>query len=108
MNGKRILIVTGMVAVLGVPAGMAVAATADSGPANRGPATTRPAGPGYGRMMSDGNGDPADCPFYNSTQAQQWRDQQPDRQKLSATERQKLAEQHRAAMRELATSTATS
>ena len=104
MNGKRILIVTGIVAALGVPAGVAVAATA----ANHGPASTAPAGVGYGRMMNGGYGDPDDCPLHNSTEAQQWRDQRADRQKLSATERQKLAEQHRATMRGSATSTATS
>ena len=108
MNGKRILIVTGIVAALGVPAGVAVAATADAGVANRGPASTAPGGVGYGRMMNGGYGDPDDCPLHNSTEAQQWRDQRADRQKLSATERQKLAEQHRATMRGSATSTATS
>ncbi len=107
MNGKRILIVTGMVVALGVPAGAAVAATANSGGANHGPASTGPAGAGYGRMTNGGYGDPADCPLHDSTEAQQWRDQAADRQKLSATERQKLAEQHRATMRALATSTAT-
>lgn len=99
MNGKRILIVTGMVAALGVPAGVAVAATADASPGNRGPASTAPARAGYG--------DPDECPYYNSTQAQQWRDQRADRQKLSATERQKLVEQHRAEMREPAASPST-
>ncbi len=107
MNGKRILIVTGMVVALGVPAGVAVAATAGSGPANHGPASTAPAGAGYGRMTNGGYGDPDDCPLHNSTEAQQWRDQQADRQKLSVTERQKLAQQHRDAMRASATSTAT-
>jgi len=58
--------------------------------------------------MNGGYGDPDDCPLHNSTEAQQWRDQRADRQKLSATERQKLAEQHRATMRGSATSTATS
>ena len=108
MNGKRILIVTGIVAALGVPAGVAVAATADTSPANRGPAATQSTGPGYGRMMNGGHGDQADCPLYNSTEAQQWRDQRTDRQQLTVAERQKLAEQHRAEMRGLATSTATS
>ncbi len=107
MNGKRILIVTGMVAVLGVPAGVAVAATTGPGAANHGPASTAPAGVGYGRMAGSGYGDPADCPFYNSTEAQQWRAQQSDRMKLSATDRQQLAGQHRAAMRVLATPTTT-
>lgn len=108
MNGKRILIVTGIVAALGVPAGVAVAATAAPGPGNHGPASTAPAGAGYGRMTNGGYSDPADCPLHDSTEAQQWRDQAADRQKLSATERQKLAEQHRAAMRQLADSTPTS
>ena len=107
MNGKRILIVTGIVAVLGVPAGVAVAATTGPGAANHGPASTAPAGVGYGRMTDSGYGDPADCPFHDSAEAQQWRASAVRPEKLSATDRQKLAEQHRAAMRMLATSTAT-
>ncbi len=105
MNGKRALIVLGTAVVLAVPAGMATAAATSAGPASGSPAATQPAGPGYGKMMV-GNGDRTDCPAYNSTEAQQWRDQRSERQSLSLTERQKLVEQHRDQMQQLAAATA--
>jgi Spy/CpxP family protein refolding chaperone len=87
---KRVLIVGGLAVVLAVPAGVAVAAAASPTPAAAG------AGPGSGRML--GGGDPADCPYHNSVQAQQWRAQRADRQQLPAAERQQLAQQHRRQM----------
>ena len=44
---------------------------------------------GYGRMMEGGYADPEDCPYYNSTEAQQWRAQREQRQQLTPAERQK-------------------
>ena len=91
MVTKRVLVVGGLAVVLAVPAGAAVAAAASPSPAAPG------AGPGgSGRML--GGGDPADCPYHNSVEAQQWRAQRADRQKLPAAERQKLAQQHRQQM----------
>jgi hypothetical protein len=45
--------------------------------------------------MMGGFSDPRGCPYYNSPQMQQWRDQ---RHKLSPAERQQLMQQHRAWM----------
>ncbi len=99
---RRALIVAGVVAALAVPAGVAVAATTGSGPAGNGPAVTQN-GPRHG-----GYADPQDCPYYNSDEAQQWRDQREQRQSLSPAQRQQLAEQHRDRMHELSTATGTS
>ncbi len=110
MNAKRALVVGGLVAALAVPAGVAVAATTPS--PNPSPGTTSPGygpGAGHGRMMGGGGyGDPEDCPFYNSTEAQQWRAQRDQRQQLSPTERQKLIQQHREQMQKLMSGAATS
>lgn len=116
MTGKRFLIVGGVAAALMIPAGVAVAATTSPSPA---PSTTQPAGPGYGpgpgmRGGGPGNGpmggygDPEDCPYYNSAEAQAWRDGREARQKLSVEERQKLAQQHREQMWQLRQGTGTS
>ncbi len=90
LTKKRVLVVGGLAVVLAVPAGVAVAAAASPNPAAPG------AGPS-GRMLG-GRGDPADCPYHNSVQAQQWRAQRAERQQLPAAERQQLAQQHRQQM----------
>src|SRR5512146_2510661 len=83
MKGKRTLVVGGLVAALAIPTGVAVAATTTPSPSS----STVP-NPGYGkgmrdgRMMGGGYGDPEDCPFHNSTEAQQWRSQHEQRQQL--------------------------
>lgn len=89
MRTKRMLVIGGLAVVLAAPAGVAVAASPSAGAAG--------AGPGSGRVLG-GRGDPADCPYHNSAEAQQWRAQRADRQKLPAGERQKLAQQHRQQM----------
>jgi hypothetical protein len=97
MNTKRLIVAGSIVLALGLPAGVAVAATTSPSPStstsSTAPTTAPTAtptpgqgygpgyGPGYGRMMG-GTGDPEDCPFYDSAQAQQWRDQRADRQQL--------------------------
>ena len=103
---KRTLVVGGLVAALAVPTGVALAAS-DSTP-TPGPTSTAPGpgpGAGYGRMMGGGGpgahgayGDPEDCPFYDSAEAQAWRDQREARQQLDPAERQKLVQQHREQM----------
>ncbi len=103
MIGKRTLVVGGLVAALTVPAGVAVAATATPSPSPS-TGTNGPGygpGPGYGRMAGGSYGDPQDCPYYNSTEAQQWRAQREQRQQLTPAERQKLIQQHREQMRKL-------
>ncbi len=109
MNGKRALVIGGLVAALAVPAGVAVAATTTPSP-GAGTGTSSPGhgpGGGYGRMMGGGYGDPEDCPFYNSAEAQQWRAQRDQRQQLTPAERQKLVQQHRAEMQRLMSGAAT-
>lgn len=78
---KRALVMGGVVAALAVPAGAALAATGSPatgpvapGPAATAPATTLPYGPrfGAGQGPGAGYGDPADCPYYNSADHQQW------------------------------------
>jgi hypothetical protein len=91
LTKKRVLVVGGLAVVLAVPAGVAVAAAASPSPAAAG------ASPESGRMLG-GRGDPADCPYHTSVEAQQWRAQRADRQKLPAAERQQLAQQHRRQM----------
>ena len=90
---KRMLVVGGLVAVLAVPAGVAVAAVSSTG-SNSPAAATQPHGPGAGRM-GNGVGDPDNCPVCNSAEMQQWRDLRADRQKLSPADRQQLAQQMR-------------
>ena len=63
---------------------------------------------GYGRMMEGGYADPEDCPYYNSTEAQQWRAQREQRQQLTPAERQTLIQQHREQMRQLMSGSSTS
>jgi Spy/CpxP family protein refolding chaperone len=93
MMVKRVLVVGGLMAALAVPAGVAVAAAASPGPGAAG------AGSGAGPMPG-GRGDPADCLFHDSAQAQAqaWRAQRAARQTLPAAERQRLADQHREQM----------
>lgn len=110
MKGKRALVIGGLVAALAVPAGVAVAATATPSP-SPGAGTNSPGygpGAGHGRTMGGGYGDPQDCPFYNSTEAQQWRAQREQRQQLTPAERQKLMQQHREQMQKLMSGAATS
>ena len=118
MTGKRVLLVGSLVAALAVPAGVAVAATTPTptpSPSPSSPGYGPGGGPGglgaggHARMMGGGQyGDPDNCPFYNSTEAQQWRAQRDQRQQLTPTERQKLAQQHREQMQKLMSATATS
>ena len=102
MKGKPALLIGGLVAALAIPTGVAVAATTTPSPS---PSTgTNPGyGPGmrYGRMMDGGYGDPQDCPFSDSTEAQQWRSQRQQRRTLEPAQRQKLMQQHREQMRNL-------
>lgn len=79
MRTKKLLMVGGLVAALAIPAGVAVAAT-DSPPPDA-PEMTQPDQPGFGphgRMMG-GNGDPEECPFYDSEAMQEWREQRDER-----------------------------
>ena len=74
---KRALVVGGVVTALAIPAGVAVAAATGPSPRPAGPATSQPAGPGYGNgfgrgPMGGGYGDPEDCPYYNSADHQKW------------------------------------
>jgi hypothetical protein len=112
MKGKRTLVIGGLVAALAVPAGVAFAATSTPSPSpGAGAGTNAPGygpGGGHGRMMGGGYGDPDDCPFYNSTEAQQWRAQRDQRQQLTPAERQKLVQQHREQMQKLMSGAATS
>lgn len=103
MNMRKLLVVGGLAGVLVLPAGIAVATTSAPTPDPGTSASTQPFGPGngaglggQGRMM--GGDDRDDCPYYNSDEMQKWRDQRADRQKLSLTERRKLAQQHRERM----------
>lgn len=118
MKGKRALMVGAAVVALAVPTGVAVAATT---PTPTPTAPTAPAAPGGGQgygfghgpmggngWMTGGSGDPTDCPFYDSTEAQQWRDQRDERQQLTPEERQQLAEQHREQMQKLMSGTTAS
>ncbi|MGN6244374.1 MAG: hypothetical protein ACTHQ3_11970 [Motilibacteraceae bacterium] len=102
ITGRRALVAGGRLVALAVPGGIAAAATATPTPTpTPAPSTSAPGyGPGAGRMMG-GYGDPEDCPFHDSTQAQQWRAQRDDRAQLSPAERQKLVQQHREQMRDL-------
>ena len=115
MNGKRALVVGGLVAALAVPAGIAVAATTTPSPNGSAGTNSSGYGPGggNGRMMGGGGGaggygDPEDCPFYDSSEAQQWRAQREQRQQLTPAERQNLIQQHREQMQELMSGAATS
>jgi hypothetical protein len=116
MLGTRTLVIGGLAIALVVPAGVAVAAAATPSPT---PSTSGPSygpggagGPGgwHGRMMGGAGmgayGDPDDCPFYDSAQAQQWRADREQRQQLPLAERQKLAQEHRAQMQQLRTGAA--
>jgi hypothetical protein len=110
MAARRALVIGGLVAALAVPAGVAVAAV-DPSPGPRTPSPTAPGygyGPGGGAGRMGGIGNPEDCPFYDSPEAQQWRSQREQRQQLSPAERQKLVQQHREQMQKLMSGTATS
>ena len=108
MWGKRALVIGGVMAALALPTGVAVAATTPSPSPSAGTnGTGSGTRPGYGRMMGGGYGDPEDCPFYDSAEAQQWRAQREQRQQLSPAERQKLVQQHREQMQKLMSGTGT-
>ena len=106
MIARKAMLIGGLVAALAVPAGIAVAATTPAPTPSTG--TYGPGyGPGPGPMMG-GRGDPEDCPFYDSAEAQQWRAQREQRQQLTPTERQRLMDQHRQKMQELMSHAASS
>jgi hypothetical protein len=96
MKVKKVLVVGGLVVALGIPGGVALATTLDATP-SPGPGAGQGFGPGQGRMGA-GYGDPEDCPFHDTAEAQQWRDQREERQQLPVQERQKLVQQHRQQM----------
>ena len=72
MNMRKLLVVGGLVSVLALPAGIAVATTSAPTPDPGAPATTQPYGPGNGAGLGRGHGpmmdgdDRDDCPYYNS------------------------------------------
>lgn len=106
MKAKRALVIGGLVAALAIPAGAAGAAFAASTPSpSPSPSSGVPGGgpgSGYGRMMGGaGYGDPDDCPFHDSPQAQQWRADREQRQQMPPAERQNLIQQHREQMEQL-------
>jgi hypothetical protein len=74
MIGKRTLVVGGLVVALTVPAGIAVAGAA--APSGQAPSPTQPYGPG---PQAGGVGDPADCPYHDSAETTQWREQRAER-----------------------------
>ncbi len=74
MKLVKALVIGGATIALAVPAGVAAAAVGSPGPRADTSTSTTP-GPGYGPragMQGAGIGDPADCPYYNSAEHQQW------------------------------------